>query len=122
MKKFIFSLLATLISFSVFAQSADDTYVVNKADGTSQSYKVMEFPNIKFNGDGTFGNYMTGFDDFGQINVWNISDVKSVTFNIAHSNPVDVSGVFWLMLLLTMQQRNSISICGLFMVIRSYRV
>ena len=94
MKKFIFSLLATLISFSVFAQSADDTYVVYKADGTSQSYKVMEFPNIKFNGDGTFGNYMTGFDDFGQINVWNISDVKSVTFNIAHSNPVDVSGVF----------------------------
>ena len=90
MKKIILILSVLFISVCGFAQKDTDTYTVNKLDGTSETYKINEFPQLEFN-ETTFGNIMSGFEDFGIWDSWNIDDVRSVSFDIYHE--ADVSDV-----------------------------
>lgn len=91
MKKAFLSFCACVASMSCFAQISSDTYTVKNADGTSQEFKITEYPKIKFSDAETFGNYMKGFEDFGVMNEWKADDVSSVIFNVFHES--DVSGI-----------------------------
>lgn len=93
MKKLLFCISAILLSVSGFAQTDTDTWTVNKKDGTSQSYKITGSPEIKFTDANTFGNLMKGFEDFGPIDSYNISDVNNITFSVAHQEKYDYSSV-----------------------------
>lgn len=88
MKKIFFAFASLLISLAANAQISTDTYTVNKTDGTSSSYNVIDYPKISFSSSSVFGNYMKGFEDFGLINTWNVSDVSNVVFNIYHASDV----------------------------------
>lgn len=92
MKKFLLLLCIHLVAMAGMAQTSTDTYTVKKSDGTSQSFKIVEFPKIAFDSSTTFGNYMTGFEDFGALNTWNVDDVSSIIFDVFHeSDGSDVS-------------------------------
>ena len=47
MKKLLLSFLAGLTTIAGHAQSATDTYTVNKKDGTSTQYIVKDFNHLK---------------------------------------------------------------------------
>jgi len=91
MKKIFLLLCACIVSLFGFAQISTDKYTVKKTDGTSQEFKITEFPKIQFPNATSFGNYMAGFEDFGLMNTWNVSDVSSVIFDVFHES--DVSDV-----------------------------
>lgn len=91
MKKLSILLCALLTAMCSLAQTADDSYTVKKTDGTSETFKIQEFPAIKFSDANTFGNYMAGFEDFGMVNTWQVDDVSSVIFDVYHAS--DVSDV-----------------------------
>lgn len=91
MKRLFLLLSAALVALTGFAQISSDTYTVKKTDGTSQEFKITEFPKISFSDENTFGNYMAGFEDFGWMTQWNVSDVSSITFDVFHES--DVSDV-----------------------------
>ena len=88
MKKLFLAFASLLISLAANAQTSTDTYTVNKTDGTSASYKVVDYPKIGFSSASVFGNYMKGFEDAGMIDTWNVSDVRNVVFNIYHASDV----------------------------------
>ena len=56
MKKLFLAFASLLISLAANAQTSTDTYTVNKTDGTSASYKVVDYPKIGFSSASVFGN------------------------------------------------------------------
>jgi aryl-phospho-beta-D-glucosidase BglC (GH1 family) len=84
MKKLLLIITALLVSVGVFAQTSSDTWTVNKKDGTSENYKIVDNDGIKFTDENTFGNLMTGFENFGTNDSYKVSDVNSVTFSVYH--------------------------------------
>lgn len=84
MKKLLLIITALLVTVGVFAQTSSDTWTVNKKDGTSETYKIVDNDGIKFTDENTFGNLMTGFEDFGTTDSYNVSDVNNVTFSVYH--------------------------------------
>lgn len=84
MKKLLLIITALLVSVGVFAQTSSDTWTVNKKDGTSETYKIVDNDGIKFTDENTFGNLMTGFENFGINDSYNVSDVNNVTFSVYH--------------------------------------
>jgi beta-mannanase len=88
MKRLFLALTTLLIFTAANAQISTDTYTVNKTDGTSASYKVVDYPKIGFSSASVFGNYMKGFEDTGMIDTWNVGDVSNVVFNIYHESDV----------------------------------
>lgn len=91
MKKLLLLSCLLLVAVAGMSQISTDTYTVKKSDGTSEDFKITEYPKIVFNSETTFGNYMTGFEDFGMLNTWNVDDVSSIIFNVYHES--DVSSV-----------------------------
>ena len=84
MKKLLLIITALLVTVGVFAQTSSDTWTVNKKDGTSKTYKIVDNDGIKFTDENTFGNLMTGFENFGINDSYNVSDVNNVTFSVYH--------------------------------------
>ena len=84
MKKLLFLISALLMAVGAIAQTSTDTWTVNKKDGTSTSYKIVDNDGIKFTDANTFGNLMTGFEDFGTTDSYKVSDVNNVTFSVYH--------------------------------------
>lgn len=84
MKKLLLIITALLVTVGVFAQTSSDTWTVNKKDGTSENYKIVDNDGIKFTDENTFGNLMTGFENFGTNDSYKVSDVNSVTFSVYH--------------------------------------
>lgn len=84
MKKLLLIITALLVTVGVFAQTSSDTWTVNKKDGTSETYKIVDNDGIKFTDENTFGNLMTGFEDFGTTDSYKVSDVNNVTFSVYH--------------------------------------
>ena len=72
------------MAVGAIAQTSTDTWTVNKKDGTSTSYKIVDNDGIKFTDANTFGNLMTGFEDFGTTDSYKVSDVNNVTFSVYH--------------------------------------
>lgn len=93
MKKLLLSFLAGLTTIAGHAQSATDTYVINKNDGTSLKYVVQDNNYLKVTNPSTLGIYTTGFEEFGPTEELNIADIKNITFNIQHDYPVNVAGI-----------------------------
>lgn len=84
MKKLLLIITALLVTVGVFAQTSSDTWTVNKKDGTSETYKIVDNDGIKFTDENSFGNLMTGFEDFGTTDSYKVSDVNNVTFSVYH--------------------------------------
>ena len=84
MKKLLVLISALLMTVGVSAQTATDTWTVNKKDGTSKSYKITDNDGIKFTDESTFGNLVTDFEDFGVNDTYKVSDVSNVTFSVYH--------------------------------------
>ena len=84
MKKLLLIITALLVTVGVFAQTSSDTWTVNKKDGTSENYKIVDNDGIKFTDENTFGNLMTDMESFGIIDTCKVSDVNSVTFSVYH--------------------------------------
>lgn len=84
MRKLILCMSMLLSVIGMAAQTATDTYTVNKKDGTSETINIQDYPRLRFTDQNTLGNYMSGFEDFGAIETWNVSDIDSVTFSVYH--------------------------------------
>lgn len=93
MKKLLFSIVALLMALNVSAQADTDVYTVHKTDGTSEQFSIKDNNHLKFTDANTLVNYMTGFEDWGATGTWNVSDIKSITFDVFHQDPIDVTGV-----------------------------
>lgn len=84
MKKLLFLISALLMAVGAIAQTSTDTWTVNKKDGTSTSYKIVDNDGIKFTDANTFGNLMTDFEYSDPIDSYKVSDVNNVTFSVYH--------------------------------------
>ncbi|MEE3417154.1 MAG: glycosyl hydrolase, partial [Prevotella sp.] len=93
MKKIFTTLALAIISLTTFAQAATDKYTVTTTDGNSTTHIINDENHLKFTDANTLVNYMTGFEDFGAFTTWNVDNIKSITFDIAHNNQIDVTGV-----------------------------
>ena len=72
------------MAVGAIAQTSTDTWTVNKKDGTSTSYKIVDNDGIKFTDANTFGNLMTDFEYSDPIDSYKVSDVNNVTFSVYH--------------------------------------
>ena len=93
MKKIFTTLALAIISLTTFAQAATDKYTVTTTDGNSTTHIINDENHLKFTDANTLVNYITGFEEFGTHSTWNVDNIKSITFDIAHNNQIDVTGV-----------------------------
>ena len=96
MKKILLSLLAVMISFTALAQTKGDKLTVNKKDGTKQEWQLTSdgaspVSAIQHTADGKVGFVMTGLEEFGVFEEYNVNDINNITFSIYHES--DVSDV-----------------------------
>jgi len=96
MKKILLSLLAVMISFTALAQTKGDKLTVNKKDGTKQEWQLTSdgaspVSAIQHTADGKVGFIMTGLEEFGVFEEYNVNDINNITFSIYHES--DVSDV-----------------------------
>lgn len=84
MRKLFICLSVLFLSVGAMAQTATDTYTINKKDGTSETFNIRENNHLKFTDSNTLANYMTGWEDFGANETWNVNDINNVSFSVYH--------------------------------------
>src|SRR3712207_9570465 len=91
MKNLFTTLLCLICTLPMLAQSAQDSYTVHTKDGNTTLVNIAENNILRFKDANTLESYMTGFEDFGASNSWQVADIKNITFNIQHENPINTS-------------------------------
>ncbi len=96
MKKILLSLLAVMISCTALAQITGDKLTINQKDGSKQEWQLTSdgttpVSTIKHTTDGKVEFYMTGYEDFGAWETYDINNINNITFSIYHES--DVSDV-----------------------------
>ena len=94
MKKILLSLLAVMISFTALAQTKGDKLTINLKNGTSQVWDLTAdgqapVSKITHTADGKVGFVMTGMEDFGAFETYDINDINNISFSIYHESEVD---------------------------------
>lgn len=93
MKKILLSLLAVMISFTALAQTKGDKLTINLKNGTSQVWDLTAdgqapVSKITHTADGKVGFVMTGMEDFGAFETYDINDINNISFSIYHESEV----------------------------------
>ena len=94
MKKLLLSLLAVMISFAALAQTKGDKLTINLKNGTSQVWDLTAdgqtpVSKITHSADGKVGFVMTGLEDYGAFEIYDINDINNISFSIYHESEVD---------------------------------
>ena len=81
MKKILLSLLAVMISFTALAQTKGDKLTINMRNGTSQAWDLTAdgqapVSKITHSADGKVGFVMTGLEDYGAFEIYDINDIN----------------------------------------------
>ena len=93
MKKLLLSLLAVMISFTALAQTKGDKLTINLKNGTSQVWDLTAdgqapVSKITHSADGKVGFVMTGLEDYGAFETYDINDINNISFSIYHESEV----------------------------------
>ena len=93
MKKILLSLLAVMISFTALAQTKGDKLTINLKNGTSQVWDLTAdgqapVSKITHTADGKVGFVMTGMEDLGAFETYDINDINNISFSIHHESEV----------------------------------
>ena len=84
MKKLLLSLLAVMISFTALAQTKGDKLTINMRNGTSQVWDLTAdgktpVSKITHTADGKVGFVMTGMEEYGAFETYDINDINNIT-------------------------------------------
>ena len=86
MKKILLSLLAVMISFTALAQTKGDKLTINLKNGKTEVWDLTAdgktpVSKITHTADGNVGFVMTGLEDFGAFETYDINDINNISFS-----------------------------------------
>ena len=93
MKKLLLSLLAVMISFTALAQTKGDKLTINLKNGKTEAWDLTAdgktpVSKITHSADGKVGFVMTGLEDHGAFETYDINDINNISFSIYHESEV----------------------------------
>ena len=82
-----------MISFAALAQTKGDKLTINLKNGTSQVWDLTAdgqtpVSKITHSADGKVGFVMTGLEDIGAFETYDINDINNISFSIYHESEV----------------------------------
>lgn len=80
-----------MISFTALAQTKGDKLTINMRNGTSQVWDLTAdgqtpVSKITHTADGKVGFVMTGLEEFGAFETYDVNDINNITFSIYHES------------------------------------